>query len=509
MNHEHLKVEIYSHNFVCKVITPKGKWLCSTFAKDYIQYGFVRERGRYNRAALKVFAAATDDRVEFRFHINCLAKFREFLIYNGVEGNQISFKEIPLPVSDNIELPIKSSWTTRESQEAPIAYLENPNIKNKLLTLQTGSGKGYCSIKALSTIGKRTIVIVRPMFIDKLRKEFLVTCDIDKDDVLIVQGSKDLMALLELGKQNLIDEKIIIISNKTIQNWFKAYEKYRTDTLDLGYACYPHELYQILHAGVRLVDEVHMDIHLQCKIDLYTHVEESFSLSATLLSDDPFITKMQDMMYPRKDRFESGALDKYIDSYAVSYALSNPDLIRTTEYGASTYSHMAFEKSLLRNKSFTRNYFELIEEIIRNGFLKVTRPKKKLAVYAASIDMCTQLTNHFKKVFPNLDIRRYCENDPYENLLQPDIRFTTFMSASVGHDIPDLTTVINTVSIKSPQAIIQCSGRLRKLADGHPVSFFYFVCKDIKKHLQYMEYTEALFRKRMKSQKIIDTNFFL
>jgi hypothetical protein len=506
---EHLRIDIYSHNFACKVITPRGRWLLNMFSKNYIQYGWIKQRGKFHKEPLRVFASATNDRNEFRFHINCLDKFKEHLDLHEVYGEQVIWKTHDVPITPDIDFKVKESFTPREHQIEPIEYLINPG-KNKQVSVMTGGGKGVISLFAIQALRKKVAIIIRPQFIEKWTIEIIEKCYIKPEEILEIRGSEQLMGLLELGKHNQLEQyKVFIISNKTIQNWYKAYEQNRDYTLEMGYACLPIDLYSTIGVGIRLVDEVHMDLHLQCKIDLYSHVQESISLSATLLSDDPFISRMQDMLYPRKDRYDSGSLDKYIDSICVSYGLSDPDRVRTTEFGNTTYSHMAFEKSIMRNKSYIQNYLDLIDYVIKSSFLSLKRPKKKLAVYASSIDMCTILTQHFKMKYPGMDIRRYCENDPYENLLDPDIRFTTLLSASVGHDISDLTTVILTTNVVSIQSNIQCLGRLRKLSDDHPVEFYYFTCKDVEAHVKYHLQKEKMLEKRAKSIRVLDTGYLI
>lgn len=505
LDNAHLRIRIYSHHFSCQVFTPRGRSMCYTFAKSYTQFGYGRGVGASTRIALKVYATATLDRNEFRFHINTLSSFKTLLEENQIVGNQVIFITEQLPIEDVIDLPVKTSWTTRAHQIKPIEYCVAQQPKNKLVELQTGAGKGYVAIKSISLLKKRAVIIVRPMYIDKLTKEFINTCDIDPDDIISVQGSSQLMSLLLLAKENKITEKIIIISNKTIQGWYKNYEKYKLESLDLGYSCYPYELFSILKAGIRLVDEVHMDIHLQAKIDMYTHVGHSISLSATLLSDDPFVSRMQEIMYPLIQRYEAGPLDKYIDAFAITYRLNNVELIRTTEWGSTTYSHVAFEKSIIRNKQLLNNYIKVIDYIISISYEKTKREKKKLLVFSATIDLCTELTRFFTNKYKDLDIRRYCEDDPYENLLEPDIRFSTILSAGTGHDIPDLTTCIMTTNISSTQSNIQALGRLRRLWDNHQVEFYYLYCSDIPKQVEYHVKKTELMQKRAKSIRMFDS----
>lgn len=507
---EHLKIEIYSHNFLCRVITPRGRWLCSQFSKNYIQFGWIKQKGKFHKSPLKVFATATEDRNEFRFHINCLDKFKEHLELNEIQGDQVLWNNISIPITSDIEFKVKNTLTPRDHQVEPIEYLSVKGAKNKLVALPTGGGKGLVSLFATGLLKKKLAIIVRPQFMGKWRDEIVEKCEVKEDEILEIRGSEQLLSLLELGKHKQLNEfKVFIISNKTIQNWFKLYEQHRNYTLEMGYACLPIEMYSVLDVGIRLVDEVHMDLHLQCKIDLYTHVEESISLSATLLSDDPFISRMQDMLYPRKDRYDSGSLDKYIDSICVSYGLSDPGRVRTTEFGNTTYSHMAFEKSIMKNKSYMQNYLDLLNYVIRSSFLSLTRPKKKLVVFAATIDMCTIMTQHFKMLYPKMDIRRYCQDDPYENLLYPEIRFTTILSSGVGHDIADLTTTIMTTVVSSVQSNIQVLGRLRSLPDKHPVEFYYFTCNSVPKHVEYHLQKQKMLEKRAKTTRVLDTGFLI
>ena len=509
MGNIHLKIEIKSHHFTCFVVTPRGRDACISFSKYFIQFGLEKRRGRFFKKAQRVFAAATSDRNEFRFHINTYEEFKRHLLNNGITDNLISVLHVPVPESKDIVLKIRDGWKLREEQHAPYEYLINKDNKFKLLTLQTGKGKGFVSMSASSYIGKRMVIIIRPMFIDKWIKELCEVYDITIDNIMVVQGNDNLLALLELAKQDKIKEEIIIISNKTIQNWFKTYESEREYSLDLGYACLPDEMYGLLKAGNRLIDEVHMDIHLQCKIDLYTNVEDSISLSATLLSKDPFVKRMQEMLYPIKYRFDAGDLDRYIDTFAVVYAFENMNNIRYTQRGSSSYSHSAFEKSILRNRKTTLNYFNLIDHIANSSFYHLTRPVKRLLIFADTVIMCTLLVSFLKKKYPSKDVRRFCEGDPDINLYESEIIVSTIKSCGTARDIPDLTTVIMTVAIDSIQSNIQALGRLRKLKDNHDVNFFWFVCKDIPKHVEYHNKKEELMEERAKSFKLIQTGKFL
>lgn len=339
---------------------------------------------------------------------------------------------------------------------------------------------------AMAELGKRVVIIIKPMFIEKWIDDLEKLFDIKKKDVMVVKGSDHLKGLFQLAKEDKLECKFIIISNKTIQNWFKLYEQYREGIKTLGYETLPETLFEDLDAGIRLIDEVHMDFHLCFKIDLYTNVARSISLSATLVSNDDFISRMHETMHPTKYRYAQQKLEQYINSYVVYYQFKDVSKIRTTEYGATSYSHNAFEKSIIKHYNTLINYYNLIHYVIQIGFEKNLRTKKKLLVFASTIEMCTLLSKYFAKIYPHLNVKRYVAEDSYEeNLMVSDICFSTLGSAGTAVDIPNLTNVILTVAVDSIQSNIQSLGRLRDLGGDSKMEFHFLTCLDISKHLEY------------------------
>ena len=100
---------------------------------------------------------------------------------------------------------------------------------------------------------------------------------------MVVRGSQHMTTLIELAKENLLTAKIIIITNTTFRMFIDDYEENNQTSM---YGCKPIELFPLLKAGVRLIDEVHQDFHLNFKIDLYTHIHTTINLTATLKSDN-------------------------------------------------------------------------------------------------------------------------------------------------------------------------------------------------------------------------------
>lgn len=338
----------------------------------------------------------------------------------------------------------------------------------------------------------RVVVILKPQYMEKWASDFEKICGIPKKETLLINGSAALMNLIATAKSGQLKARVVIISNRTLQNWFTLYERKGDYSLTQGYDCYPEELLPILGAGVRIIDEVHQDYHLNFKMDLYCHCPLTISLSATLINDDPFLSRMYEVGYPKDHRYAGLAYDRYIESTALFYSVKRPDLLKTSEWGSSTYSHHAFEQSIIKYPLLLQGYMNLIDVAIHDHYLKDYKQGNRLLVYCASIDLCTLVAQYLKKTYAGKDVRRYVEDDPYENLLDAEITVSTLQSAGTGHDIDQLSTVILTTAVSSSASNIQGFGRLRNLPVTNPekyadmkLRFVYFVCTDVSKHVDY------------------------
>lgn len=454
------------------------------------------ERGRGVRYLAKVYAAANAQRTYYRFHINKLAEFKERATEAGFGPTLITWKDGPDLNPTLVSLPVRDKWVPRDYQDPFIDYLVKPLPVSKLIPLQTGKGKGLVASIASSRIGYRVGIMVQSKYVLKWHAELLEYYDIDPDKILVIEGSKSLMALFELAREGRLDAYILIFSVDTLQRWLSTYEQIGDGILSLGYACTPINWFQHLGIGTRIVDESHQKFHLLFKLDMYTHVARSIDLTATLITTDPFLAKMYEVKFPLVDRPKNLELDRYAHAFAVHFNFDNPNKIRTSERGSNNYSHNALEDSILAHPPTLKNYLTLVDKVLVEGYFQHPREKKRAIVFASSIDMCTAMTEYFKKKYPHLDIRRYVGEDPYENAIEPDIRFTTNGSCGAAIDIPDLVCNILTQAISSIQANVQILGRLRKPADGSDVRFYFFTADNIPKHVEYYVQKKEILEER-------------
>lgn len=488
-----LTIHLRSHHFVIRQISLRGRPAVLNFAKNYRQFGQVRQPGgRFVNVPIRTYGAATEDRLEFRFHINQLPAFKETLSTFGLVGPLVEYVDDKPLHGVKVDLPVFPKWTTRDYQHPVIEFMDAPTPISKLVAIQTGKGKSYCGMRCISNYGERTAIIIKPMYIDKWIEDITKTYDIKKNELMVVRGGESMQTLLAMAKDGEeIKAKVIIFSNKTFQNYLKLYELHHERFEERGYAYAPDEMWAALGIGFRLIDEVHQDFHLNFKIDLYTNVPKSISLSATLTSNDPFMERMYHIAYPQDWRFAGMEYHKYVGAKAMMYGFQFPNKLRYKNAGK--YSHHMFEQSIMKYPKVLDNYLKLIDSEIRSNYLNEREPGQKCLIFCASIDLCTILSNYLAKLYNHLDVRRYVEDDPYENVMEGDIIVSTMLSAGTALDIPNLITVIMTTSMSSKAGNIQGFGRLREII-GVKLRFVYFVCTDIGKQVQYHEEKRVLLR---------------
>lgn len=488
-----------THFFKISVINDSNfRKVLFVFVKRFVKVAPPRGPGQQDMPEMTTFAASDDKRTEFRFHINALQDFYTHLSYHGIKKESYIENTLPLAVPDVVEIKTRPNWVLRpEDQAICSAYIKEDNEnRSKFVGLQTGDGK---TVTSLSSINGRFIIIIKPMYIVKWTKDIAEILDINtKEEAVAVQGLEDLKALLMLAAtpDGLKDIKVIIISNKTIQMYYDLYEKLGMGILNEGYMCVPEELFNHCRVTTRLIDEAHKDFHLNFKIDLYSNVAKSISLSATMLHDEPFIKHMQNLQFPPGLRYQGVVIKKYAHSFGVAYYLGYNRKVKTSEFGQSTYSHNAFEKSILKDEAFFESYAKMVKDWVDEGYIAKKTPGQRAAVFASTKEMCTKLTAYLQQEYPDLTVRRYVQGDPYkENYLECDIRVTTVLSGGTAHDVKNLIAVFLTIALKSIQANIQVLGRLRKIPDV-TVRFYFFTCMDVGKQISYHEEKEKLMRDR-------------
>lgn len=502
-----MRVMVATHHFVVTSINPRARPAVDEFARSLIQWSYrPSRRGPAQKIADKVYAASTRYRNEHRFHINLFDKFKECLRRHHINDAMVHWSRIPVPTAPHVDFSLSDDAFEPKDYQVPVIdyIVKNEGPVSRFVDLQTGAGKTFCALRGIYLYNKRAVAILKPKYIVQWINEIKIAYNIRNSEICAIYGKnagKQLMSLLNMAAQGELPYKFIVISNAVFRNWLRDYKNHYTETLQMGYACLPQDFFAHVKAGIRLIDEVHEDFHFNYILDLYTNVERSLSLSATLLSDNDFVAKMQKVAYPVEQRYIGGEYVKYVKSYYIIYRFKNPEKLKTTLPGQTNYSHFAFEESIIKQPKVLENYFIMHRTIMEETYVRNYLPGQRCLLYFASIDMCTRFTDWLRTQYPGKDIRRFVADDADEDIKEAEISVSTVGSAGTGLDIKNLATVILSHSIRSTQGNVQGFGRLRKPKDGWTPEFAYMVCDDVPKHLDYHEEKDKLLAARALSNE--------
>lgn len=500
-----IRLDVYSHFIKVTGFSPKGKEALLQFCRGIAQYGLVRVgHNRFTKQMIRVFVGVTADRSEFHFHFNQYKDLVGHLQACGFNINEIKTVVHPASPGVDVDLTLINGIVERDYQ-VPIGQYIVDNGHIKALTLQTGKGKTACALIAASRIGKRTLLSIKGMYVDKWTEDVATAYGLKSGELMVVKGGKQLRAIIELAKAGEMHAKFIIITNKTLQMFLQDYERFNGS--NQAYGCSPVELFELLGIGFYIRDEVHQDFHLNFRLDLYTHVSKTLNLSATLDPDDPFIRRMYETAYPLSMRYQGGTYDKYIAVEALTYSLNDTKRVRWQNFSRKSYSHVIFEQSLMKQPVYLNNYLDLITKIVHQSYVSVREAGQRMLIFAATKEMCTIIQSHLRKRYHDLKIGRYLSEDEYEILLNSDISVSTLKSAGTAVDVPGLRVTLMTDALGSRQLNEQALGRTRRLKDWPHITpkFLYLVCLQIPKHVEYHTKKYDIFKGKVISHKEFNT----
>lgn len=434
----------------------------------------------------KMYGVRTFNPLLFRMHINHLSSFLSFMATKGYTHPRIieEFMYAPAEAKFDIVTP-KRPW---KNQPDIINYLVSSGSK-KVIELQAGQGKTLCALFAVAEIGQRAALIIKNMYIPRWLDDLTKSSGIfhlKKNEITVVKGGQSLADLIELSLAGENEYKFIVFSNKTLALYYKHY--ITGENMDKYHGVMPWDLMKVLRVGVRVTDEAHQDFHACFRDDLFTHIPKTISLSATLEPDDPFLKKMYEVVYPKDLRYGGASYEVYVDVVAVPFRIDRDikSPVRFNQKGMLSYNHGVYEESILASKKRLNNWMHMITELTQKYFISKRQKDYRLIIFAERVDMCILITEHLRGIYPDLNIHKYTEEEPYTILDELDIIVSTPKSAGTAVDISKLQVCLNLVAIGSTQSNLQMIGRLRELhgVDVKP-TLVYVYCTDIEKHLEY------------------------
>ena len=376
--------------------------------------------------------------------------------YIEASNNRYVLKYIFFTQGNKYRLQVKSVELIKQA-EAQCISVDHPEklyvIENYIVTHNTLIGS-----YAVGRNKMLTAVLTKSGYLEKWIDDLNKYMLLEKSDIYVIQGSDSLTKLFKMDAKDIKQIKFYVMSMRTMQNYV---ESYMEDELSVEIG--PDELLRYLGVGTVLNDESHQEFASLYKILLFLDPKRLIGLSATMESDDAKTNYMYRLIYPVEDR-ASNLVEyvKYINVKAISYKLAKFRIQYKTPMG---YNHIKYEKSIMKYPKAIRDYMEMIAYYIETEYKVYRTENDKCLIFFGTIDICTLFTNYISKKYPSLDVRRYTQDDPYENVLEADICISTNKSAGTAVDIPNLITVIQTVSISGKQPNVQAAGRLREIED--------------------------------------------
>lgn len=504
------RVKAYSHHFAVSRLTEKSHRVVREYAKNFVEMDINRRwDGSITATPKDIFAARSADKKEYRFHINDLDNFFTACDFNGIPRSSIEFIVEPMYTPPVIPYKIKAGVAPYDYQLPIIEHLASP-LKSKLVELQTGQGKTLSTLLALVKMQVRAVIAIKGMYVSRWMDDLAGDkrkLDLVKEDILVVRGSKPLRRLIALALNGLLEAKIIIITNKTLRDFYKHYRETNGDTS--FYGCAPYKLYEILGVGVRVIDEVHEDFHCNFMQDLYSHIPTTINLSATFRSDDQFKNNIYRIMFPPETRAKIPDLKKYTAVYGLTYTFHDRTKVKYIQRGRGSYSHVVLEESIMRSPKMLANYLKLVESTLDTFYLTEYRDGARALVFASTVEMCKLIRDHLRQsfYFNDFTINKYTGEDEYESLVTADIAISTLGSAGTAVDIQNLITVISTVAVSKSETSIQNLGRIRenKSYPGITPKFIYFISMDIPKHIEYHQKKLNTYKGRVLLHSTLDS----
>lgn len=348
-----------------------------------------------------------------------------------------------------------------EKQEEAINFLigndeRSANATERMLCLQTGGGKTYCTINALSKLKKRCIIVVdQEKLMQQWKAEFLKFTNLEEDDICLISGRPAVDQLLKKKKTD-IRYKVFIAMHQTLG----SIEEDVT------------ELYSKCKIGVNVFDEAHCYAHNMFNINFLTDSELTFYLTATpnrsnRLEDEVYQASLQNVpRYGLEDKFN----DPYHNLYYISYD-SKPS------YGVicSCQSSRGFNTNKFSDYTFSTSYEQFYDIICKLLNITLKNPDNgKTCIIVHKNDHLAKLKQDLEADYPDVDFGVFSSitsSSSREKELEKKVILSTDKSMGKAVDVKGLQFVIMTVPTSSQVVAEQTLGRLRKL-DNKKVMYF-------------------------------------
>lgn len=331
-------------------------------------------------------------------------------------------------------------------------YNENLYLPQLSVNLNTGKGKTYCSIAAISFLRIKSIIITgSTTLLSQWKSNIKEYTDLEDQDILFINGSPMMNMILYEKSQKAKDAKIFLCTHATIRSFCETYGWNKLQ-----------EIFSILGIGMKFFDEAHTNFDNMLMIDFFTNCFKTFYVTATPGRSDYRENKIFQLSIknvPGIDLFNVEQ-DPHTDYIAIKYN-SHPSpvdirICHSHKYGLNRIKYIEY---LMRNDNFW-----MIMRIVMDMFLKC---KGRGLFYIGTNEGVLKVYQWILTNYPILinQVGIYTSLVPHELKMQmkeKKLLLSTTKSAGLGEHIEGLKmTVVVAEPFKSEILTRQTLGRTR------------------------------------------------
>ena len=401
-------VYVYNQSVALETSDSRLIDVIKAFIKDYYTKTETVYGQQQKSVVEKCFVGKIDKKPIWYFHVNQFAHLYSHLKALHVNTKEFETVDCRFNDAETTDYRVREGWVLRRS--GTFEFVVSPK-GSRLLPLVTGSGRPLWRCRAGALEKARRRCHPADLYGHGWRTSSLSMTPTRRTSRW--SAATAIATLVANAREDHIDHDYFFFSAKTLQEFITTTR--RIERVRRANGCAPTDLFPLLGIGVMLVDETHMAFHSLYKTTVYMNVDYQIGLSATLIAEDPVTARVHRVMYPSRCIYGDTMLKQYLDIYALGYNLSPhfAGKIKTANYGSSTYSHTAFEKSIMKHREIRKGYFELIKATIEDFYDRTTSPAQ--SSYLGRCRDGTELTVYLANVIPT-NSACYCEEDSYEDM---------------------------------------------------------------------------------------------
>lgn len=366
-------------------------------------------------------------------------------------NDKITFNTLTTAKFRNIRYIMKNK-PRNELQEKAIKFIytmkNDDGRRSRYLCLDTGRGKTYSTIAAISQYKMVPMIVVdREFLANQWKDEFLTHTNIKPERIKILSGKASVKEALE----HPTDYDIYIAMHKTLQLIMDE----SPNSLNI--------LMNKLMIGFRVFDEAHTNFTNIALINALSNVEYTLYLSATPLRSSFVERPLYEKVFSKIPCYDGTKIDDishYIDFKLLQFD-SHPDdktriscIVKNKGFSGAKWSHWI--------TSSHNEYFNQTTLFALQG-IRAADGKKKTAIVLPTIEMI-EMSKKFIEESLNIKVGvlagRMTDSEK-EEAKESMIFLTTTQMFGKAMNVKGLEAIINFAPITSEVSLRQLAGRLR------------------------------------------------